>query len=217
MSWPAGLRFRPLGPTDWPGQRPTSTRHSPFDATLSSTQELLGRELRMVSAKDPVIQIELSESQIRIDGLPRADARPPRPGVILAFTHPSVGGLRYPCERFRTWQDNVRAIALGLEALRKVERYGITSDHQQYRGWRAIESRTVVPASGDVDEAKAVIMLAANVGPNVWGSGFAATLPVVLRAAQRKTHPDSPDGSDEAFHAVQEAIRTLKDAGVVPS
>lgn len=211
--WPTGLRFRPLAPGDWPGERASTYRASPFDATLGSTQSLLDRELRMVKATNVVVQLELSESQIRIDGLPRADARPARPGVILAFTHPQVGGLRYPCERFRTWHDNLRAIALGLEALRKVERYGITSDHQQYRGWRAIESRTVVAPTGDVEEAKAVIMLTANVGPSVWDSGFDGTLGPVYRAAQRRSHPDRPEGSDEKFHTVQEAIATLKAAG----
>lgn len=215
--WPKGLRFRPINPGDWPGQRPARTKVSPFDATLGSTQELLDRELRMVGATSPVIQIELSEGQIRLDGLPRADARPARPGVIISFTHPKVGALRYPCERFRTWQDNVRAIALGLEALRKVERYGITSDHQQYRGWRAIESRTVVAETGDLAEAMQVIQEAANVGPSVWKPGFEATIGVVLRGAQRRTHPDAPGGSAEAFHAVQEAIRTLKAEGLVPS
>jgi len=207
--WPTGLRFRPLAPNDWPGPRAMTYKQSPFDATLGSTQELLDRELRMVRAADPVIQIELSESQIRLDGLPRADARPARPGVIIAFTHPQVGPLRYPCERFRGWQDNVRAIALGLEALRKVERYGITTDHQQYRGWRAIEYRSATPVTPvDVDEALAVIAKYANV--DSVGKGPVGPF---VRAAQRATHPDTSDFTTEDFEQVQAAVTVLRKAG----
>lgn len=69
-------------------------------------------------------------------------------------THPDHGGdqedflavmaavnapqMRYRCARFRSWQENVRAIALGMEALRKVERYAITEADQQYAGFMAL-------------------------------------------------------------------------------
>jgi hypothetical protein len=40
-----------------------------------------------------------------------------------------------------TWQDNLRAVALGLEALRRVERYGIAQRGEQYAGWRRADPR----------------------------------------------------------------------------
>lgn len=68
-------------------------------------------------------------------------------------THPDVGGdardfaavqaalerkrLVYATDTCVYWQHNVRSIALGLEALRAVDRYGISKRGQQYAGFRA--------------------------------------------------------------------------------
>src|ERR1700675_3855774 len=84
-----------------------------------------------LDAKKLVFQIDVRESEIRLDGLPSARARPNDPAVIVSFDS-KHGPLRYFCDQFTDWQDNIRAIALGLEALRKVERYGITHRGEQY-------------------------------------------------------------------------------------
>lgn len=79
----------------------------------------------------------------RQDGRPRAGARTDHPGIVLAFTARNIDGhpeLRYASDRFTTWQENLRAVALGLEALRKLERYGIASRGQQYAGWKELEA-----------------------------------------------------------------------------
>lgn len=76
--------------------------------------------------------------------------------AALKATHPDRGGdeedfiavvaasrapqMRFRCATFHTWQDNVRAIALGMEALRKVERYGITELDQQYAGFMQLNA-----------------------------------------------------------------------------
>lgn len=132
--------FRPI--TTWPGGLTRSRRRSPFGAAYSSTLELLHREVDHLVARrlDPVvIQLALSDDDIRRDGLPRAHARPEHPGVILSFTS-QYGPLRYATDVFTDWQSNLRAIALGLESLRRVDRYGITKGGEQYAGWRALEA-----------------------------------------------------------------------------
>lgn len=48
---------------------------------------------------------------------------------------------QFAVDTYTTWQDNLRAIALGLEALRKVERYGITRGTEQYTGWKMLTAR----------------------------------------------------------------------------
>lgn len=115
--WPGGLLIKPI--VQWPGEpTPWSRRQSaPFRSSWSSTLEVLERELRVISAKARVLQVDIAERYFRIDGYPRADARSNGPGVILTFD--AFGGsLSYPCDTFDDWQDNVRAIALALEALR---------------------------------------------------------------------------------------------------
>lgn len=44
--------------------------------------------------------------------------------------------LVYATDACRYWQHNVRSIALGLEALRAVDRYGISRRGEQYAGFR---------------------------------------------------------------------------------
>ncbi len=45
--------------------------------------------------------------------------------------------LVYATDACEFWQHNVRSIALGLEALRAVDRYGISRRGEQYAGFRA--------------------------------------------------------------------------------
>jgi hypothetical protein len=80
-----GVTFRPI--ERWPGRlTPWSERRTyQFKAGWPSTIELLERELRMLDARNVVLQLDLPERKIRRDGLPYADARPGHPGVILSF------------------------------------------------------------------------------------------------------------------------------------
>lgn len=118
----------------WPGEPTRQRQPSAFTAKWSNTLDILERELRELRAKDVVIQADVQPHQLRNDGMLRAEARPASPKVILSFES-KHGPLSYPCDRFHDWQDNVRAIALALEALRKVDRYGVTRKAEQYKGW----------------------------------------------------------------------------------
>ena len=52
------------------------------------------------------------------------------------------GPLLFVCGRFTTWQDNLRAIAKTMEALRAVKRWGATQSDEQYTGFRALPAAT---------------------------------------------------------------------------
>ena len=127
--------FRPID--NWPHEKTQRPRSSAFKTPYNRTLELLDKELIMLSVRRAVIQIDLPESKIRIDRLPRSGARPDYQGVIFSFES-KYGPLRYATDVFDFWQDNLRAIALGLEALRKVDRYGITKKGEQYTGWKQL-------------------------------------------------------------------------------
>ena len=127
--------FRPID--NWPRQKNKRPQKSRFRSRYSDTLELLEKELRQIDARKIVIQIDLPESQIRNDGLPYSKARPVFQGVILSFES-KHGPLRYLTDSFNDWQENLRAIALGLVALRKVDRYGITKRGEQYKGWKQL-------------------------------------------------------------------------------
>jgi len=134
------VTFRPLErPLTYPG----GTRYSPFKASWSSTVSLLAKELRAHGARRTVLEVDMREQDFRVDGLPRADRRAHTPGIVLSFQATRVPGapsLRYEVTRYTDWKDNVRAVALGLEALRAVDRYGVTRRGEQYAGWKQLES-----------------------------------------------------------------------------
>lgn len=145
------VTFRPIKamPPNW---KPASARrpYSPFSSTYTSTMDLLQKELRHLKARSAFIQVDLRDHDrgVRLDGQLRSGALVDHPGVILTIETAAHGTLVYPCDAFSgrsgrpAWQENLRAVALGLEALRRVERYGIAERGQQYAGFRELGSGT---------------------------------------------------------------------------
>jgi hypothetical protein len=133
------VRFRPIALWPHPDTSPRRGRYT-FKAPWSDTLDLLERELDHLDASDVIIGCGLRETDIRMDGWPRAGARvPDHPGVELSFSSPvAAHRLVYATDSCERWEHNVRSIALGLEALRAVDRYGITQDNQQYAGFKAL-------------------------------------------------------------------------------
>lgn len=196
------VTFRPL--IAWQGEETPRRRRSQFSAGFTSTMEVLDRELRQLSAQNVVIQIDVMEDDIRLDGWPRSSVRPDHPGVALSFES-KYGPLRYSCDRFDRWQDNLRAIALGLEALRKVDRYGITKSGEQYTGWRQLTAGSSLTSR---DQAVELIGDLSNLalGPN-WFDSDELTRKA-YRQALKYAHPDG-GGDSDLFAAVQDAGRLL--------
>lgn len=187
--WPPGMRVKPI--VEWPGQMSPSRSRANFSASFSSTVSLLWRELYQLGGRNVILQVGIPEQQFRIDGFPRADARADHPGVILTLDS-KHGALSYPCDTFDRWQDNLRAIALALEALRKVDRYGVTKRGEQYTGFKAIGA-VAMPPKMDEQEARRTLA--------TFGGGD-------FRKAQRATHPDR-GGDASHFDRVMQAGRAL--------
>ena len=201
--------FRPID--RWPGERTDRPQRSRFRAGWSDTLATLKHELRQIDARDVVIQLAITEDELRLDGYPRANANPDHPGVILAFES-KHGPLKYVTDTFDDWQDNIRAIALGLEALRKVDRYGITKRGEQYTGWKALPGGGEATDTMTAEAAAAVVAgrdgllartLLRNPDPD--------TVRVAYREAVKSCHPDRPGGSTAAFQRLQQA-KTILDA-----
>lgn len=204
------LIARPID--QWLGTLTLESRRtdSPFTASWSDTVTLLEREVRHLAGNEAtvVVQLAVTERDCRLDGWIRADARPSHPGVIVAFEAKRHGPLRYSTDVHRSapswtrrlpgWQANVRAIALGLEALRKVDRYGIARGGEQYRGWKALPQATADTGNPlGFLAAVADIPLANGTDPKV-----------LYRQALKRAHPDH-GGSREKLEQVQEAGRRL--------
>lgn len=186
------------------------SRQSPFDSLWSSTEELLLREVRALKGRDPVIEVDVGESQIRNDGRLYARATAASPAVRVAFES-EHGPLTYATDRFSTWQDNVRAIALSLEALRKVDRYGVTKRGEQYTGFKALGAGTAMPASHmTTDEAWSIIGSYQERPVAVFReNATAADLKAAHRRARAACHPDRHGGETRLWDRVEEAARLI--------
>lgn len=208
------LTYRPL--EHYPGT-PTARRvYGPFGrATWNSTLDKLEHELEALRATNVVLMMDLTEADLRLNGQIRVGARPATPRVVLAFG--SIHGpLQYACDRFHDWQDNVRGIAHGLEALRKLERYGIASRGEQYTGWKALGAGIAMgPATMTLEEAARFVAVSAN-GMNdadwiyiVDDSEYRESM---YRMAAKQLHPDQ-GGDEELFKRLVEAKRVLDEQG----
>lgn len=135
------LTFRPL--TVWP-YPPQPKRPATYRSTYARTLQDLEREIGHLKGDEVIIGVVTSPANIRLDGRMRADATVTQPGVELSFEVPDGRRLVFHTDVHASftdsWHDNLRAIALGLEALRAVDRYGITSTAEQYAGFLQLET-----------------------------------------------------------------------------
>ena len=224
------LIFRPI--QTWPGEHTNPRKPSPFDphTNWSATLVILEKELRALGVHEAVLQVDSpNERDFRLDGQLRADVKLRSPAVILAFETNRHGKLSYPCDRFdkmwsgqrlEGWQANVRAVALALEALRKVDRYGIANTGQQYTGWKAIGAGVPMPAATmTVEEAARFIVTHADLpllGPDdiPWEKIIvedSTSLTQAFRQAAKRLHPDV-GGNAADFRRLTEALELLDKA-----
>lgn len=172
--------------------------------TAGAALDSLRRELGFLRARDCCIQIDVRERDITRFGELRADARPTSPGIVVYATHPRQGDLRFACDTYRLWWHNVRAVAMTLEALRGIARWGAVRDEQQFAGFRALPGATTL-TMGVSAATKIIESESGTVAPN----------PVTMewvrdagRRAKAATHPDVTKDRVR-WDAVESALRVL--------
>lgn len=210
-AWPETMKVAPIA--TWPGTLTRNRQHSRFRAPLADTLDLLAREIGCLTdtrtqRESAELLVAIPPTQFGTRGRPLARAQAEHPGVIFSIDS-RHGHLSYPCDTFATWQDNLRAIAKALEALRMVDRYGVTKRGEQYRGFLAIEA-TAAPSG--FTSAEAAIDFIENVAG--YGPVSMSSVATVLRRAQREAHPDT--GGDAAtFQRVSLAEAKLREEGLL--
>lgn len=219
------LLFRPLG--EWPRPKTTHPDRSPFTASWSDTVPLLEREIGYLilrSKPEVLIQVDAPEGAMRLDGGLRADARTNFHGVMISFES-KFGPQSYLCDKYLVphharrgdpnWIANARAIALGLEALRRVDRYGISDSGQQYTGWKALGPG--IPLDGPkmtIEEAARFIAVhssAIEITTDAWRLLLddQSLVKARYRDAAAKLHPDVCGGDRTMFDQLTEARNLL--------
>lgn len=144
------MRYQ-LRPLHWtapvtPGRQSSAV----FRASWTDTLTLLGDEIEQLGGgrSDVLFEVDVQQADLRLDGMLRANAKMGDfPGVVVTFDS-KFGQLRYASDAYEPrwkgampgWQANIRAVALALQALRAVDRYGVSKRGEQYTGWRALEA-----------------------------------------------------------------------------
>lgn len=202
--------IRPLGPWLGPKTDPRRTGNQ-FRADWDSTLSLLRDEVDRLDGYWIVVQVDADPKDIRRDGMLRQRAYVGFPGVRVSFDS-RHGELTYATDAYEDWRANVRAIALALGALRAVDRYGVSSTGEQYRGWTAIAA---APDERELDARAAASLLAEHAGPSFDPDGIRlspAGAALAFRRAALRCHPDH-GGDAELFGRLVAARDLLVGAG----
>ena len=193
------LQVRPID--NWPRPFTVNRQRGNFTLNYGSIMRSVEKELTKLGAKSAVLLMDLAEDQIRLDGRPKANAKPNHPGVILVVDAGKRGTLRFPCDRYTDWVSNLRAISLHLDALRRIDRYGVSVSGEQYKGWAALES----PNGDHWNQTQAMAWLDRLLGPE---NTHVKVMVDRIRLAEFKTHPDK-GGNPADFNKVQTCRKLL--------
>jgi hypothetical protein len=201
-------RFKPI--EKWPS-KPTQIRRHRFRAKWADTLDLLEFELGKLRARDITIEAFFHPGEIRNDGWPKSSARPSHPGVILRFTTASKQA-EFACDRFADWQQNLRAIALGLEKLRLVDDYGIVAEEgQQYTGWLKLPEASAIDEATECARRLVDLACVSHAASELLAKR--EVFEQVAAEALRRNHPDTSGGNVDGLQlalAARNRIRELK-------
>jgi hypothetical protein len=201
---------RPISTYPVPETPSAERRYSQFKASWAKATELLYRELSYLGVTELILEIDVHPWDLRQDGMPRANARPQGPRVVVYATLPNRD-LRIPCDTFRDHAHNLYAIALTLEKLRAIDRYGVTTQGEQYRGFTALPAVTSVTTR--VEAAWATLEREAGRDglPIEREKRTREAMDILFRDATRRAHPDA-GGSDERMAHVNRARSTIQES-----
>ena len=175
-------------PLQWPAHWPrtsTPSRHPAMTRDFTRNRDEVIRQLDMLGARELVISSNL---RTRLDGFPLAKQREPEDsGVAVYFT---LDGTQQciPCDKWDTTAQNLRAVALTIEALRGIERWGAKEMvNAAFRGFKALPAEAIVTPF-TAKPWHEVLEVAPTASPE--------TIKAAYRAQVKKHHPDH--GGDEA-------------------
>lgn len=134
--------------------------------------------------------------------------------MIAADT--KYGSLKWTCDQFRDYWDNLHAIALTLERLRLADLYGVTKRGEQYSGWKMLPGPITATQSGAMrvmtmeDAARFVSQCTAGAFSAAQLLKDKSAWQQAYRIAVKDIHPDmAGQQSDGGWDKLQEAAQLL--------
>lgn len=132
-------------PTNWKRTIAGDRKRATFQQGLAAARDGLVRQLELLGAVNGMITSDLP---VRADGLPYADGRASDPGIAVWFVLDGKERV-FACDKWMAHAGNMRAIALSIQAIRGLDRWG-ASDlvTRVFAGFNAL------PPGGDQESTK---------------------------------------------------------------
>lgn len=189
-------------PLQWPVGYPRADRpkRSAFkNPTLGKTVDLVIREVARLVGEFYPSRMELNISSnvpLRNDGLPRADylrSNIKDKGVAVYFKYNDKDVVMC-CDKWDTVESNLHAIYLSIEALRSIDRWGVSDFiDRSFTGFKALPETTVINWREVLCHPKTF-----------------KEAQDIYRSLAKTRHPDTIGGSSEKFHELNEAYEQAK-------
>jgi hypothetical protein len=186
-----------LSRLDWPLGRPQTARpkKSQFKATqsLSMCLDFLKAELRRLKATDIILTANWQLGQL---GQPLSAQ--PRKGIdnygVSVYWRRASASYQLCCDKYTSWEENLRALALHIQAVRAQERYGVATLEEAFKG-----AELALPVANKTRTAARLLGLKEEECKDK------ATVDAVYRHLAYMNHPDS--GGDTSKMAEINAAR----------
>lgn len=110
--------------------------------TVAIARERLSYQVEALGAKLPILSTNLA---LRLDGQPRSGQPMPEDCGVACYFQLKGRPIVLACDRWNTVADNIAAIAAHIDAMRRMDRYGVGSVERMFEGFAAL------PPPGRVD------------------------------------------------------------------
>ncbi len=196
LAWPVGWVRTPYGRRQIAKFTQTTQtmgaegpRYRTGHVSVFVATQRLEAQLDKLGAQDPILSTNVP---LRLDGRPRSETDPADVGVAVYFRFKGKATVM-ACDRWTRVADNIAAIAAHVDALRRIERYGIGTIEQALAGYKALPADTAA--------AWRIVF-----GFSAQEAVSDATLDSRYKALAKKAHPDVIGGSDAAFMHLGRAL-----------
>jgi len=192
LTWPVG----------WKRTDRSRRRRAPFKSygqqlSVARGVDRLASELRLLAATDEILS---SNVKLGLRGLPMSDG--PQPEDVGAAVYFKLKGARrcLACDKWDRVADNIAAIAQHIDALRRIDRYGVGTLDQAFAGYAALPASTgdwwlvleLLPTATLVEVEEAFRRLAKEANPDVGGTHEAMARLTAAREIARRLLGGSP-------------------------
>lgn len=187
-------------PLQWPVAWPRTERpqRSAFSTSLAAARDEVRSELRRLGASDVVISTNIITN---LDGSYRSKQRVPDDRGVAVYFKLNGEDQCFPCDRWLGVEENLHAIALSIEALRGLDRWGAKEMvAAAFKGFKAL------PASAIVTPYTAKPW---NEVLGVQPDASREMIDAAYRVQAKKLHPDL-GGNQQFFEALSRAYEQAR-------